>query len=489
MKKNLFELLELCDNACEAITKLNAGMITGANTSLKDIYRKELLQFITYVSMADGVVSVDEFQIIKKALFYENISDEELRRKINEIRFTENYSTTRPVALKYFVLVDAGRKIPNDPNGHQNAQILFDVYKLLGQVIIACHPTNAERETKRFTDYTRMIECFLKEYCVCYIGSQKKFQPDLDSVSKLLGKGFTAANGPAPKVPDAKSGDKKAAPAEKPEEIDVDKLLDELNEYVGLTSVKKDVQNLVNLIKVQRMRENMGLKGTDVSKHMVFYGNPGTGKTTVARILAKIYLGLGVLKNNNFVEVDRSGLVSGYVGQTATKTMEVIDQAMGGILFIDEAYSLTVDKGENDFGKEAVDTLLKAMEDHRDELVVIVAGYEEPMNEFLKSNPGLKSRFNKFLFFEDYTPDELVAILENMTKGKQYKLSPEAKEAAIEYFKGRCENKGEDFANAREVRNFLEKAITNHATRVVTIKKPSKKALSTLEKEDLEILA
>lgn len=483
MKKNLFELLEMCDNACEAITKLNAGMITGSNKSLKDIYRKELLQFITYVSMADGVVSKDEFQIIKKALFYENMTDEALRRLIDEIRFTETYSTTRPMAMKYFVLVDAGRKIPNDPNGHQNAQILFEVYKLLGQVIIACHPTDSERETKRFTDYTRMLELFLKEYGVYYIGTQKKFMPDLDSISKLLGKSTTATTGPVKKTSDDK-GKCKEEPAE---EIDIDKLLEELNAYVGLTSVKKEVQNLVNLIKVQRMRESMGLKSTDVSKHMVFYGNPGTGKTTVARILSKIYLGLGVLKNSNFVEVDRSGLVSGYVGQTATKTMEVIDQAMGGILFIDEAYALTVDKGENDFGKEAVDTLLKAMEDHRDELVVIVAGYEEPMNEFLKSNPGLRSRFNKFLFFEDYSPEELVAILEGMVKGKQYKLSDEAKEAAIEYFNKRVENKGEDFANAREVRNFLEKAITNHATRVVTLKKPSKKALSTLEKVDLEI--
>lgn len=481
MKKNLFELLDMCDKACDAITRVNVGSVTAFSTPLKDIYRKELLQFITYISMADGIVGRDEFEIIKKSLFFENISDEELRRKIDGIRFNETYSTTRPVALKYFVLADAGRKIPNDPNGYQNAQILADVYKLLGQIIIACHKDNHERETKRFTDYTRMIELFLKEYGVYYIGTQKKFQPDLDSISKILGKSSTIVSGGTAK----KETSSDEAPKEKAEEIDVDKLLEELNSYVGLSSVKKEVENLVNLIKVQRMRENMGLKSTDVSKHMVFMGNPGTGKTTVARILSKIYQGLGVLKNDNYVEVDRSGLVCGYVGQTATKTMEVVEEAMGGILFIDEAYSLTVDKGDNDFGREAVDTLLKAMEDHRDELVVIVAGYEGPMNEFLKSNPGLKSRFNKFLYFEDYTEEELVKILENMCKSKQYKLSKEAKVAALEHFKNRIEEHEENFANAREVRNFLENAITNHASRVVKLKKASKTKLITIEKEDL----
>ncbi|MDD6102179.1 MAG: AAA family ATPase [Clostridiales bacterium] len=483
MKKNLFELLEMCDKACDEITKVNVGSVTAFSTPLKEIYRKELLQFVTYISMADGVVGRDEFEIIKKSLYFENISDEMLRRRIDSIRFTENYATTRPVALKYFVLADAGRKIPNDPNHYQNAQILADVYKLLGQIIIACHKENHERETKRLTDYMRMVELFLKEYGVYYIGTQKKFQVDLDSVAKILGKGSVAQNGAATeKKPAANISKGKVSP----DEIDIDKLLAELNSYVGLDSVKKDVENLVNLIKVQRMREKMGLKSTDISKHMVFMGNPGTGKTTVARILSKIYQGLGVLKNDNFVEVDRSGLVCGYVGQTATKTMEVVEEAMGGILFIDEAYSLTVDKGENDFGKEAVDTLLKAMEDHRDDLVVIVAGYEEPMNEFLKSNPGLKSRFNKFLYFEDYTEDELVQILENMCKSKQYKLSKEAKEAALEHFRARIEAHEENFANAREVRNFLESAITNHASRVVKIKRASKTKLCTIEKEDLE---
>ena len=265
----------------------------------------------------------------------------------------------------------------------------------------------------------------------------------------------------------------------------MDEVLAELNSYVGLASVKEEVESLVNLIKVQKMRRDMGIKTTEISNHMVFMGNPGTGKTTVARIVSKIYHGLGVLPTNKYVEVDRGGLVCGYVGQTATRTQEVVEEAMGGVLFIDEAYSLTVNKGENDFGQEAVDTLLKAMEDHRDDLVVIVAGYTGPMNEFLASNPGLRSRFNKFLYFEDYTPDELVEILEGMASKKQYELTPSAKKEALRYFTDRVAKHEENFANAREARNYLEKAITNQAGRVVKLNKPTKKDLMSLLKEDL----
>lgn len=187
------------------------------------------------------------------------------------------------------------------------------------------------------------------------------------------------------------------------------------------------------------------------------------------------------------MEVDRSGLVVGYIGQTATKTMEVIETALGGILFIDEAYTLTSNKGQGDFGQEAVDTLLKAMEDHRDDLVVIVAGYPDLMEEFVNSNPGLKSRFNKYIFFADYSSEELVKILESTAKKHQYKLSDAAKAKAVEYFTQAVENKGENFANAREVRNYFEKAVSNQATRLVSnVSNISDDMLITIEPEDLE---
>jgi SpoVK/Ycf46/Vps4 family AAA+-type ATPase len=183
----------------------------------------------------------------------------------------------------------------------------------------------------------------------------------------------------------------------------------QLDALVGLENVKKDVKNLVNLMKVRKLRQENDLPVPPMSLHMVFMGNPGTGKTTVARLISSLYASIGVLSKGQLIEVDRSGLVAGYVGQTALKTQEVIKSALGGVLFIDEAYSLS-SGGENDFGREAIETILKAMEDHRDDLVVIVAGYDEPMQKFLSSNPGLESRFNKYFYFQDYTGEQLMAI-------------------------------------------------------------------------------
>ena len=281
--------------------------------------------------------------------------------------------------------------------------------------------------------------------------------------------------------------DKKTEPVIREEKTeDVDDLMAELNSLIGLKSVKEDLNALINLMKVQKMREENGMKQADINKHMVFMGNPGTGKTTVARLLSGIYAGIGVVEKGHLVEVDRSGLVSGYVGQTAMKVQDVVEEALGGILFVDEAYTLTNNKGQNDFGQEAVDTLLKAMEDHRDDLIVIVAGYTELMEDFLDSNPGLRSRFNKFIEFEDYTAEEEYEIFRSMCRNQDYVLSESALEEAKRFFKERCESKTETYANARDVRNYLEKAVSNQATRIVKLQDVNKETLAVLEKEDLE---
>ena len=272
---------------------------------------------------------------------------------------------------------------------------------------------------------------------------------------------------------------------EKPESIE--DLKKELHSYIGLEDVKKEVDTLINLVTIQKLRKENGLPTNDLSLHMVFSGNPGTGKTMIARLMARIYKSLGILSKGQLVEVDRSGLVAGYVGQTAIKTSEVIEKAKGGVLFIDEAYALT-NRGGNDYGQEAVDTLLKAMEDNRDDLIVIVAGYIELMEEFVHSNPGLESRFNRFLHFPDYTIDEMMAIFDMRCSQSGYSLAEEARPILRDIIKlESMDIKG--FGNARGIRNLFEKAVTAQANRLATDPEITKEDLMLLTADDVRTLS
>ena len=287
------------------------------------------------------------------------------------------------------------------------------------------------------------------------------------------------AGGEKPKERDAEKQD---AEEKKP---DFDELMVQLDSLVGLDDVKKDIKNLMNLVKVRRLRKENGLPIPPMSLHMVFMGNPGTGKTTVARIISGLYAAIGVLEKGQLIEVDRSGLVAGYVGQTALKTQEVIKSALGGVLFIDEAYSLA-SGGENDFGREAIETILKAMEDHRDELIVVVAGYDGPMEKFINSNPGLQSRFNKYFYFPDYNGEQLLYIFKGQCKKNGYALTEEAEAEAKAMFEELYENRGENFGNGRDVRNVFEDTVVRQSNRVAALDAPTKDDLMQFLPEDLK---
>ena len=261
-------------------------------------------------------------------------------------------------------------------------------------------------------------------------------------------------------------------------------LLDELNALVGLEKVKSKVQDLIVYQKIQKMRREQNLHSAKNTLHLAFTGNPGTGKTTVARIVGRIYKQIGLLSKGHFVEVSRTDLIAGYQGQTALKVKKVIEQAKGGVLFIDEAYSITENDHTDSYGRECLAELTKALEDYREDLVVIVAGYTEPMNQFFESNPGLKSRFNTFIEFDDYSANELDEILVSMCKNNDYILTDEVKKKIHFYFEQQTSSKDKSFSNGRLVRNLFDDLVMNHARRVINVENPGREELSTIKVED-----
>lgn len=489
MNYSLKAELDNCYIYADAIDNDGYGARQNAGIKTREMLRFDLLQFLAYLSGDDSSELALEIQFIREYMNYQ-FSTDKLKCFKYERTEGKSYPTTPPRSLTYFVQADLNRLKTNSNSIHRSRDYVR-TFKLLGQEFIACNNYSSESEINRLTGYCMMMEKYLKSFNLYandtspLLEKYNALPKDANAVKNIHFNGIkaksTANNSNRTKT--ALSSNNTLENTAPPK--DVDTLLEELNSMTGLENVKNDITNLVNLLKIKKLREKNGMKQPSISLHLVFSGNPGTGKTTVARLLAEIYKGLGVLETGQLVEVDRGGLVVGYIGQTAIKTQEVIDSAIGGILFIDEAYTLTAGKGENDFGQEAVDTLLKAMEDHREDLIVIVAGYPDLMKEFLGSNPGLRSRFNKFIHFEDYNGAELMAIFESMCQKQDYKLDASAKEYAVSYWNDRAANHDENFANAREVRNFMEKAISRQATRIIAMKDIDITALETLTIDDL----
>lgn len=468
--------------------------------TMREMLKFDFLQFIGFLFEPNGSDMRDELRFIQDYLTTYMTNSQFVKFRYDRC-MTPDFINTVPRSLTYFAKADLSGISVRTNDGLSKTRFVVETFAELGREFAAVNSKDSSvTSVSNLTNYTLMLEKFLKKYGLYISGApgtsisaetlkNSRIRPN--SLSGVINNGVpnTGANTVAGRkiaaTNNAAGNAAKPAPSV-PEEKTLEQCLEELNSLTGLDAVKQDIRNLINLIKVKKLREERGMKQPSISLHLVFSGNPGTGKTTVARLLAGIYQKLGVASTGQLVEVDRSGLVEGYVGQTAIKTMEVIESALGGILFIDEAYTLTSNKGEKDFGQEAVDTLLKAMEDHRDDLIVIVAGYTDKMEEFVNSNPGLKSRFNKYIFFKDYTGPELYNIFESLCVKQEYVLDKEAADYVRDYLELRATSHEENFANAREVRNYIERCIQRQATRIVGLDNIDDTVIKTFVLDDVK---
>lgn len=534
--RNLQNMIMECIAYADEINKNGEVYPDDARMPLRDLLRHDMIVFLGYLYEPGNRNSADQVEFIRTNLRM-NLSEEKFAEFVQQKCVDERFLTEAPKSIKYFISADQAANREGGVSGSiSKSKFISDSFRKLGQGFID-YPEAKDITKKHLADFVEVLNATLNSAGI--LTSQHtsvlrmsdnpnrkqgvatftdKTDPDLQNVTTFDEKsgsfvtkkainisGYNIQKKRADDVsdflnfqPEEEKEDKvfkrgegrvgrNRRGSDDSEEIEkpLDELIAELQGLTGLASVKEDVMHLVNIIKVRRLRELKGLKRIDMSFHLVFTGNPGTGKTTIARILAKIYKQLGVVSRGHFIEVDRSGLVDHYSGGTALKTTEVINRAIGGILFIDEAYTLTHNKESGDYGQEVVDTLLKRMEDDRDDFIVIVAGYTNEMHEFIESNPGLRSRFNKYIHFPDYSSSELMQIFRYMCKDTDYMLTESAASIAETYLRGMTESKKDNFANARLVRNYFERCVDRQANRIVQDANMTEEDLVTFVREDM----
>ena len=509
ISKDIAKMINTClEYADDISSKPESNYPKNSRMSLRNLLKDDMLTFFGFLYDPTSEDLPAQLQFINRNLGI-IITEQNFKRFVADRCRSDRFLANVPQSLMYFVSDDTSPISRRTGYGISLSKYLVNCFNDAGVQFIA-YGGISDREADRLAQYINMMNDYVQRFNVygsetlnnnsdkVSFGGRNSLnnsgrnydRSDNDRIGFGTGinrnegrpggisGGFEDPNGVRGRAADM-------APGSPRNEKSLEELQEELNALIGLDKVKSSLASLVNLIKVKTMRDKLGLKTPDISLHLVFSGNPGTGKTTVARLLARIYHQLGVVSRGQLIEVDRAGLVEGYVGQTAIKTSEVIDSAMGGVLFIDEAYTLAGGKEGEDFGQEAIDTLLKRMEDNRDDLVVIVAGYTKEMEKFIESNPGLKSRFNKFIEFPDYTGDEMYQIFYDMCTTHDYSLNKEAEEHVKNYLADISVNHGANFANAREVRNYFERSVERQASRVVKEPQIDANSLTTFKLADV----